>query len=127
MNAAERRRKKEAREVRVISKKAKRLRGIKAKIFNKKRFKEKIIMKKLIRAHEEKDIDIKDTKTPKGAIPTYLLDREKTHRTKVLTNMIKQKRKEKAGKWAVPIPKVKAMTEAEMFQVMRTGKRKKKM
>ena len=41
------RRKKEAREVRVISKKAKRLRGIKAKIFNKKRFKEKIIMKKM--------------------------------------------------------------------------------
>ena len=41
--------------------------------------------------------------------------------------MIKQKRKEKAGKWAVPIPKVKAMSENEMFQVVRTGKRKKKM
>ncbi len=41
------RRKKEAREVRVIAKKARKLRGIKAKIFNKKRFKEKIIMKKL--------------------------------------------------------------------------------
>ena len=31
--------------------------------------------------------------------------------------MIKQKRKEKAGKWQVPIPKVKAMTEDEMFKV----------
>ena len=40
--------------------------------------------------------------------------------------MIKQKRKEKAGKWAVPVPKVRAMTEDEMFKIMRTGKRKKK-
>merc|ERR1712060_80648 len=44
----------------------------------------------------------------------------------VLSNMIKQKRKEKAGKWEVPIPKVKAMTEDEMFKILRTGKRKKK-
>lgn len=29
--------------------------------------------------------------------------------------MIKQKRKEKAGKWNVPLEKVKPMTEAEMF------------
>jgi ribosome biogenesis protein NSA2 len=29
--------------------------------------------------------------------------------------MIKQKRKEKAGKWNVPVEKVKPMTEAEMF------------
>mmetsp|Transcript_3440 Transcript_3440/g.3400 ORF Transcript_3440/g.3400 Transcript_3440/m.3400 type:complete len:128 (+) Transcript_3440:326-709(+) len=40
--------------------------------------------------------------------------------------MIKQKRKEKAGKWKVPIEKVKPMTEDEMFKVMRSGKRKKK-
>jgi len=77
-DARERRRKKAARENRVISKKARRLRGIKAKIFNKKRFKEKIVMKKLIKAHEEKDVDVKDVKAPKGAIPAYLLDREKT-------------------------------------------------
>ncbi len=47
-------------------------------------------------------------------------------RSKVLSNMIKQKRKEKAGKWAVPVPKVRAMTEDEMFKIMRSGKRKKK-
>merc|ERR1712139_150349 len=63
---------------------------------------------------------------PKGAVPSYLLDREGQNRTKVLSNMIKQKRKEKAGKWQVPIPKVKAMTEDEMFKILRTGKRKKK-
>ena len=40
--------------------------------------------------------------------------------------MVKQKRKEKAGKWSVPIEKVKALTEAEMFQVVRSGKRMRK-
>lgn len=40
--------------------------------------------------------------------------------------MVKQKRKEKAGKWAVPIPKVKGMSEDEMFKIMRSGKRKSK-
>ena len=63
---------------------------------------------------------------PEGAVPAYLLDREGVSRSKVLSNMIKQKRKEKAGKWQVPIPKVRAMTEDEMFKIMRSGKRKKK-
>eukprot|EP01102_Stenamoeba_stenopodia_P001627 TRINITY_DN11468_c0_g1_i1.p1 TRINITY_DN11468_c0_g1~~TRINITY_DN11468_c0_g1_i1.p1 ORF type:complete len:157 (+),score=43.88 TRINITY_DN11468_c0_g1_i1:225-695(+) len=40
--------------------------------------------------------------------------------------MIKQKRKEKAGKWNVPIPKVRPLSEDEVFRVLRTGKRKKK-
>lgn len=40
--------------------------------------------------------------------------------------MIKQKRKEKAGKWKVPIEKVKAMSEDEMFKIMRSGKRRRK-
>jgi ribosome biogenesis protein NSA2 len=40
--------------------------------------------------------------------------------------MIKQKRKEKAGKWKVPIDKVKPLTEEEMFKVIRTGKRRRK-
>ena len=33
---------------------------------------------------------------PEGAVPPYLLDREGQTRAKVLSNMIKQKRKEKA-------------------------------
>ena len=40
-----------------------------------------------------------------GAVPHYLLDRETQQRAKVLSNMVKQKRKEKAGKWDVPLPK----------------------
>jgi len=123
----ERLRKKKARQVKKDAKMSKKLRGIKAKIYHKKKYAEKATMKKTIKAHEEKDAKKKDAEeAPKGAIPSYLLDREEQARTKVLSNMIKQKRKEKAGKWQVPVPKVKAMTEDEMFKIMRTGKRKKK-
>jgi len=59
-------------------------------------------------------------------VPGYLLDREHTSRAKVLSNMIKQKRQEKAGKWTVPLPKVRPIAEEEMFRVVRTGKRKQK-
>eukprot|EP00913_Durusdinium_trenchii_P032195 g30147.t1 len=122
----ERMRKKKAREPKRLAGKG-RLRGIKAKLFTKKRYSEKATMKKTIKAHQEKDAKAKDAEEVKpGAVPAYLLDREQVRRTKVLSNMIKQKRKEKAGKWQVPIPKVKAMTEDEMFKILRSGKRKKK-
>lgn len=107
--------------------KAKNLHGIKAKIFARDRYKEKIKMRKTLKAHEEKEATVKDDKKKEdGAVPAYLLDRNEVNRTKVLSNMIKQKRKEKAGKWKVPIEKVKPMSEDEMFKIMRTGKRKKK-
>lgn len=47
-------------------------------------------------------------------------------RAKVLSNTIKQKRKEKAGKWEVPLPKVRPVAEQEMFKVLKSGKRQKK-
>ena len=72
-----------------MAKKAKTLKGIKAKIYNKERFKEKIRMKKLIKAHEEKDVKVKAEEVKEGAIPAYLLDREKTSDSKILSNMIK--------------------------------------
>lgn len=47
--------------------------------------------------HEQRKTKQKsDDKTPEGAVPAYLLDREGQSRAKVLSNMIKQKRKEKA-------------------------------
>lgn len=61
-----------------------------------------------------------------GAVPAYLLDREGVSRAKVLSNTVKQKRKEKAGKWEVPIPKVKPVADDEMFKVMKSGQRGKK-
>lgn len=51
----ERTRKREARGVKKRSKTAKQLRGLKAKIFNKERFKEKVQMKKTLAMHSEKN------------------------------------------------------------------------
>lgn len=52
---------------------------------------------------------------PDGAVPAYLLDREGVSRAKVLSNTVKQKRKEKAGKWDVPIPKVRVQHNMRMI------------
>ena len=60
------------------------MKGIKAKLYNKQQFKEKIQMKKMLRAHEEKMIDVKVDKPEEGAVPTYLLDRENVNQTKVI-------------------------------------------
>ncbi|KAJ3334078.1 Ribosome biogenesis protein [Blyttiomyces sp. JEL0837] len=111
----ERKRKKEARESHKLSATAQKLHGFKAKLHNKKRFAEKTGKQ---RSGEEP--------AQEGAVPTYLLDRENQSRAKVLSNMVKQKRKEKAGKWNVPLPKVKGMDEAEVFKVVKSGKRKGK-
>lgn len=55
-----------------------------------------------IKMHEQRKSKQKDDdKTPEGAVPAYLLDREGQSRAKVLSNMIKQKRKEKAVSKAV--------------------------
>ncbi|KAJ2990239.1 hypothetical protein NUW54_g8531 [Trametes sanguinea] len=59
-------------------------------------------------------------------LPTYLLDREGQKDAKALSTAIKEKRKDKAAKYAVPLPKVRGIAEDEMFKVMRTGKSKKK-
>jgi len=123
----EKRRKKEARRPHEVAEKARKLRGLRAKLYNKQRHSEKIQMKKTLKMHEERKTKQKnDDKVPQGAVPAYLLDREGQNRAKVLSNMIKQKRKEKAGKWDVPLPKVRAQSEAEVFKVIETGKRRKK-
>jgi len=122
----ERKRKKEARQPHKLAEKAKKLRGLKAKMFNKQRRTEKIQMKKKIKMHEEKLVKKNNEKVAEGALPVYLLDRDVQSRAKVLSNMIKQKRKEKAGKWDVPIPKVKAQADSEVFRVLRSGKSRRK-
>ena len=119
-------RKRKSREVHEISQKAQSLTGIKAKLFNKKQYKEKVALKKTIKANEQKDVKVAQEPKVEGALPAYLLERQEVNRTKVLSNMIKQKRKEKAGKWNVPIPQVKPMSEEEMFKVIKSGKRQKK-
>jgi ribosome biogenesis protein NSA2 len=120
-------RKKEAREVHKRAEYAKKALGLKGKMFAKKRHQEKAMMKKTIAMHEEKEQKHKaDDGAPQNAVPAYLLERDQVDRAKVLSNTIKQKRKEKAGKWEVPLPKVRPVAEDEMFKVLRSGKRQKK-
>lgn len=120
----ERKRKKAAREVHERSKYAQKALGIKGKMFAKKRYAEKALMKKTLKMHDETPSRSKVDEVQDGAVPAYLLDREQTTRAKILSNTIKQKRKEKAGKWEVPLPKVRPVAEDEMFKVIRSGKRK---
>ena len=123
----ERVRKKAARVVHKRAEYAQKVKGLRAKLFNKKRFAEKAEMKKTLNAHREENASAPDeVKQTDGSIPPYLLDRGEVNRAKVLSNTIKEKRKQKAGKWAVPLPKVAPVTEDEMFKVIKTGKRKKK-
>ena len=124
----ERKRKKEARAGHERSAINKKLRGHKAKMHNKKRYQEKATMKKTIKQHNERLNKHKEKEAPeeKDAVPAYLLEREGMSHAKVLSNSIKQKRKEKAGKWTVPIPKVRPVSEDEVFKVVKSGKRKKK-
>jgi ribosome biogenesis protein NSA2 len=127
MDHFERARKKTARIVHKRSEYAQKVKGLRAKLFNKKRFCEKAEMKKTLNAHREENATAPDEiKQTDGSIPPYLLDRGEVNRAKVLSNTIKEKRKQKAGKWSVPLPKVAPITEDEMFKVIKTGKRKKK-
>lgn len=127
LDQMDRRRKREAREAHKRSEFAQRVHGLRAKLFNQKRFKEKAAMRKTIAMHEEgSNKHANDDNVTEGAVPAYLLDREGVSRAKVLSNTVKQKRKEKAGKWDVPIPKVKPIADDEMFKVMRSGKRQNK-
>jgi ribosome biogenesis protein NSA2 len=81
-------------------------------------------MRKQIKMHEAQTVKSHNPgDVPSGAVPAYLLDREGENKAKILSNTVKQKRKEKSGRWSVPIPSVKPMTEEEMFRVVRSGKR----
>ena len=97
-------------------------------------------MKKTIAMHQQRDNKHKaEDGAPQSAVPAYLLEREQVgaqaapvpaklsgalrwpglsavcpqvDRAKVLSNTVKQKRKQKAGKWEVPLPKVRAARAA---------------
>lgn len=124
----ERTRKREAREVHKRSKFLRTVKGFKAKLASKQRYTEKAEMRRKIRDHEVKSVTERNTveKGPKNALPSFLMDRSDADRAKILSNSLKQKRKEKAGKWAVPIQKVKNVTEDEMLRAVTSGKRGKK-
>ncbi|KAK4981464.1 Ribosome biogenesis protein [Elasticomyces elasticus] len=120
----ERTRKRIAREGHDASEKAQNLRGLRAKLYAQKRHKEKIQMKKQIRAKEERNVKSSEPAAPSTTpLPHYLLDRSNQTNAKALSSAIKNKRAEKAAKFSVPLPKVRGIAEEEMFKVVKTGKK----
>lgn len=87
---------------------------LKATLYYKQCHAEKIPMKKTIKMHEERNTKRKsDEKTPQGALPAFLPDREGQSRAEVLSGATEQERKGKAGKWGVPLPEVCAQGETD--------------
>lgn len=120
----ERKRKRIAREGHAASERAQNLRGLRAKLYQEKRRKEKIQMKKQIKAHEERNVKSSEAAEPSNTpLPAYLLDRSNEQNAKALSSAIKNKRAEKAAKFSVPLPKVRGIAEEEMFKVVKTGKK----
>lgn len=94
----ERKRKKEAREGHKASKDAQNLRGLRAKLHAESRRKEKIQMRKQIKAHEERNVKTNNEKEPSEPMPAYLLDRNNPDTAKAISSQIKNKRAEKAAR-----------------------------
>ncbi|KAL8893448.1 MAG: hypothetical protein Q9192_005255, partial [Flavoplaca navasiana] len=120
----ERTRKRLARSTHKASESARSFTGLRAKLYAKKRHAEKIQMKKTIKAHEERNIKSSSAPAEPSStpLPSYLLDRNQTtNNAKALSSQIKNKRAEKAAKFSVPLPKVKGISEEEMFKVVKTG------
>ena len=124
MDHEERKRKRIAREGHEQSKKAQNYRGLRAKLYQAQRHKDKIQMKKQIKAHEERNVKSNEAAEPSTTpLPAYLLDRSQEKNAKALSSAIKNKRAEKAAKFSVPLPKVRGISEEEMFKVVKTGKK----
>lgn len=81
-------------------------------------------MRKTIKQHEQKNVKSDGPSEPSAnPLPPYLLDRSLPNNAKALSTAIKQKRAEKAAKFSVPLPKVRGISEEEMFKVVKTGKK----
>ncbi|KAI1633383.1 ribosome biogenesis protein nsa-2 [Biscogniauxia mediterranea] len=120
----ERMRKRKAREEgHGASEKAQNLRGLRAKLYAQKRHKEKIQMKKQIKAMEERNVQSAGDRDPSTPLPSYLLDRSNPTQAKQLSSSIKNRRAEKSARYAVPLPEVRGISEEEMFKAVTTGKK----
>lgn len=117
--------KRKARESKMIAKKATTLTGIKAKLFHKKCLAEKIQLKKNVKIKEARSVKVQSEACTE-ALPAFLLDRGINDQAKEMNSKIKQKRKEKAAKYTVPIAKIEGLSEADVFGVVASGKRKNK-
>lgn len=96
-------------------------------MYAEKRHKEKIQLRKQIKAHEERNVKAAASDAdPANPVPAYLLDRKSPTSAKALSSAIKNKRAEKAARFAVPLPKVRGISEEEMFRIVSTGKKTQK-
>uniref|UniRef100_A0A669D663 Ribosome biogenesis protein NSA2 homolog n=1 Tax=Oreochromis niloticus TaxID=8128 RepID=A0A669D663_ORENI len=102
----ERKRKKESREAHERSHKAKKMIGLKAKLYHKQRHHQN--------ARTEKDE--RGTVSCQSSLQHDQTEEEREGR----------KCRQISGKWEVPLPKVRAQGETEVLKVIRTGKRQKK-
>ncbi|KAJ0384975.1 hypothetical protein COL922a_007255 [Colletotrichum nupharicola] len=99
------------------------LRGIRVKMMQEKRRLGKIQMRKLIKAVEERNVKNAEDSLPCDLVPPYVLDRNDPSATKALASSIKQGRNEKASRFNTTLPKVRGISEDEMFKVVTTGKK----
>lgn len=83
-------------------------------------------MKKKIRQTEQSDVKSAAPDPSSTPLPQYLLDRNNPQNAKALSSAIKNKRNEKAAKYSVPLPKVRGISEEEMFKAISSGKKTKK-
>lgn len=121
----ERTRKRQAREAHRASATAQKTIGLKAKMLNRKNRIEKVQMKKTLRKHDERDVKkAAAPSNPDTALPAYLLDREGQKDAKALSSAVKERRKDKAARYAVPLPQVRGIAEDEAFRAIKSGKRK---
>lgn len=127
MDYEEKKRKREARAPNKLSAMAQKTHGFKAKLMNARRHSEKVAMRKAIKMQDERNAKSNSVPTAndKEPLPPYLLDRAVQARSKVLSNTVKEKRKEKAGKWSVPLPAVPGIAPDTVFRAVATGKRGK--
>ncbi len=125
LDADERARKKLAREGHRRSDEAQNARGFRAKMLQQERRKEKIQMRKRIKAHEERNVKSQADVDTSDPVPAFLLDRSNPTSAKALSSAIKNRRNEKSARFSVPLPKVRGISEAEMFKVVKTGKKTK--
>jgi len=114
-----------ARMEKIVGKKSRTLIGMKAKLFHKKVFAEKVNLRKKLKVTQEK-LQSTAPVVETGALPLYLQDREAEEKRRILSSKLKQKKQEKAAKYTVPVAKVEGLSEAEVFGVVRSGKRKNK-
>lgn len=74
------------------------MRGLRAKLNQQKRHKEKIQLRKQLKAHEERDVKSAGEKDPSAPLPNYLLDRSNPSTAKAISSSIKNKRKDAAAR-----------------------------